>query len=295
MKPLVIGLFDSRTCAASLCRALDAESADIEMRRFPDDETYVRIDSDVSGRQVIIVCTLDRPNPKFVPLILIAATARDLGAERVGLVSPYLCYMRQDTQFRSGEGVTAAYFAKALGSWFDWLVTTDPHLHRFASLGEVYSIPTSVVHAAPSIAEWIRSNVEAPFLIGPDSESEQWVASVAAQAAAPHAILEKVRHGDRDVEISIPDLSQSIGRTPVLIDDIISSASTMIKTISLLRQPNLKAPICIGVHGIFGGDAFDRLKDAGPAQIVTCDTVMHDTNAIDLSQPTAAAVRRMLT
>jgi len=294
MKPLVIGLFESRDLAATLGKVLGGDIAKVELRSFPDEETYVRIDSDVAGRDVVVVCTLDRPNPKFVPLFLVAATARDLGAKRVGLVSPYLCYMQQDKRFRSGEGITSTYFAKALGAWFDWLVTTDPHLHRFGSLGEVYAIPTNLVHAAPSIARWIRANVDTPFLIGPDSESEQWVASVAAQADAPHAILEKTRHGDRDVEISLPDLSQSQGHTPVLVDDIISSASTMIKTIDLLKRSELPAPLCIGVHGIFGGDAFDRLQAAGPRQIVTCNTVVHETNAIDLGEPTAAAVQTML-
>jgi len=294
MRPLVIALFESRDSAVALRRALGGETAEMELRRFPDEETYVRIDSDVSGREVVVVCTLDRPDPKFVPLILVAATARDLGAARVGLVSPYLCYMRQDKRFKPGEGITSTYFAKTLGASFDWLVTTDPHLHRLASLGEIYSIPTALVHAAPSIAAWIRANVEAPFLIGPDGESEQWVASVAAQADAPHAILEKTRHGDRDVEISLPDLSRARGHTPVLIDDIISSASTMIKAIDLLKGSEMDAPVCIGVHGIFGGDAFARLRAAGPSRIVTCNTVLHDTNAIDLSEPTAAAARRML-
>src|SRR5829696_534139 len=110
------------------------------------------------------------------------------------------------------------------------LVTVDPHLHRYKSLDEIYSIPTRVVHSAPFLAEWIAANEPAPLLIGPDIESEQWVSEVAARANAPYRILRKQRHGDRDVEITIPDLHEFSGRMPVLVDDIISSGRTIIET-----------------------------------------------------------------
>src|SRR3546814_3448530 len=57
----------------------------------------------------------------------------------------------------------------------DWLVTVDPHLHRYHELSEIYRIPTQVVHAAPFLASWIKRNVARPLIIGPDLESEQWV------------------------------------------------------------------------------------------------------------------------
>ena len=78
-----------------------------------------------------------------MPLALVAGTARDLGASSVGLVAPYLAYMRQDRMFRAGEGVTSVYFARLLADSFDWLVTVDPHLHRRRSLTEIYPFPAA--------------------------------------------------------------------------------------------------------------------------------------------------------
>ena len=178
--------------------------------------------------------TLDHPNDKLLSLLFAAATARDLKASKVGLVSPYLAYMRQDRRFKPGEAVTSREFARLLSNAFDWLVTVDPHLHRYGSLGEVYSIPTRVIHAAPLISEWIRTNVAEPLIIGPDSESEQWVAAVAKDADAPYSVLEKTRLGDRNVVIKLRELDQWKGCTPVLVDDIISSGRTMIEAMRML-------------------------------------------------------------
>ena len=85
-------------------------------------------------------------------------------------------------------------------------------------------------------------------LIGPDIESEQWVSEVASLAGVPYRVLRKERLGDRDVRITIPDLHEVRARTPVLIDDIVSSGRTMIEAARQLRSEGLTAPVCIAVH-----------------------------------------------
>ena len=262
----------------------------VAFRRFPDGESYVRIKTPIAGRAVAIVCTLDRPDDKVLPLLFLAETARDLGAASVGLIAPYLAYMRQDRRFIDGEGVTSAYFAALLSRAVDWLVTVDPHLHRRTSLSEIYSIPTEVVRAAPRVSEWIRSNVQRPLLIGPDEESAQWVAAVAGAAGAPSVVLQKVRRGDRDVSITVPDLSRWRDHTPVLVDDIVSTARTMIETVHHLQRGGVAAPVCVAVHPVFVAGAYDELRQAGAARIVSCNTIPHPSNAIDLSSELARAV-----
>lgn len=263
------------------------------LRSFPDGETYVRLQSDVRGQPVAIVCTLDRPDNKVLPLLFLAATARDLGASSVGLVAPYLAYMRQDRRFVDGEGITSTYFAGLLSRAVDWLVTVDPHLHRRSLLSEIYTIPSIVVRAAPRLAAWIRANVQRPLLIGPDSESSQWVAAVAADAGAPFIVLEKTRRGDRDVSVSVPDVDRWRGHTPVLVDDIVSTARTMIETVGHLRRAAFSGTVCVAVHGVFVEGAYDALRAAGAERIVTCNTIPHASNAIDLSDDLAAAVHSM--
>jgi ribose-phosphate pyrophosphokinase len=290
--PLLIAMPGNEPLAAQLASALGFDLGHIESRQFPDGETYLRFITNPEGRSIALVCTLDHPNDKILPLIFSAATARELRASKVGLISPYLAYMRQDRRFKPGEAVTSRQVARLLSQAFDWLVTVDPHLHRYGTLAEIYTIPTRAVHAAPLISQWIKSNVPNPLIIGPDSESEQWVSAVASDAGAPYSILEKVRHGDRAVEIKLKDLGSWSGRAPVLVDDIISSGRTMIEAVKLLATRGWPQPICIAVHGLFA-DGSDALLEQAGARIVTSNSVPHRSNALDTGNILASAVREL--
>ena len=292
-RPLIIPFPGSEPLAGKLAATVDGELGALETRRFPDGEIYLRFKTDPKGRQVVVVCTLDRPDVKLLPLIFTAATARDLGAARVGLVAPYLAYMRQDKRFKEGEAVTSVHFARLLSAAFDWLVTVDPHLHRYHDLGEIYGIPTIAAHAAPLLADWIKAHAPRPLLIGPDAESEQWVAAVATRAKAPHVVLHKERFGDRDVRLSVPDLAGWTGRAPVLIDDIVSSARTMIETARHLAAAGLPRPICVAVHALFSDESYRSLKEM-VGGIATTNTVPHETNAIDITPLVANSIADLL-
>ena len=290
-RQLLVPLPGNDHLADRLAGALGADVGRIAVRRFPDGETYLRYETPVSGRSIALLCTLDHPDDKFLPLVFAAAAARDLQAVKVGLISPYLAYMRQDRRFQAGEAVTSIYFARILSSQIDWMVTVDPHLHRRSSLAEIYSIPAMAIHAAPLISDWIRSEVKTPLLIGPDSESEQWVSKVARDAGAPHLVLQKVRHGDRDVEVSVPDVARWRDHTPVLVDDIVSTGRTMIETVGHLKREGMRPPVCVAVHGIFAEGAFEGLVEAGAARVVTTNAIPHATNAIDITTLLAESVR----
>lgn len=280
--PLVVALPGNDAFARKLAPFVSAELGLVETREFPDGETYIRLEAEVGQRSVVVVCTLDRPNAKIMPLLFLASLLRDRGATRVGLVAPYLAYMRQDKIFRSGEGVTARYFARLLSQAFDWLVTVDPHLHRFKALEEVYSIPAKVVHAAPALAEWIKANVQSPLIIGPDEESEQWVGEVGARIGAPARVFRKQRYGDRDVRITMPDVAGHEALTPILLDDIVSSGRTMLEAARLIRAAGLPAPLCVAVHALTD----DRTTSEIIAQTrgyFSTDAVPHSTNVISLS------------
>lgn len=294
MRPCLLALPGNDALATVIAREIDGDRGATTVRSFPDGEAYVRIHDDLAGRPVVLVCALDRPNERTLPLLLVAATARDLGASPVGLVAPYLAYMRQDHRFQPGEGVTSAYFARLLSEAVDWLVTVDPHLHRYASLDELYGIPARALHAAPLVAAWLESHVPDAVLIGPDAESAQWVAGVARHAGLPWVVLEKVRHGDRDVEVSLPPDAALRGRTPVLIDDVVSTGRTMLATIARLRALGARPPVCIAVHGLFVGDAHTRLLAAGAAEVVTCNTIPHPSNGIDVAPLIVDGVRDLL-
>ena len=279
--------------AAELAAHLGAEPGSVETRRFPDAERYIRIASDVDGASVIVAASMRDPDPQLPGILFIADAARELGARRVGLAAPYLAYLRQDRRFHDGEAITSRTFATVLSRTFDWIATVDPHLHRYSSLGEVYSIPAVVAHAAPDLARWIRVHVEEPIIIGPDSESAQWAEEVARGADAPVAVLEKRRQGDREVEITAPRTELG-GRTPVLIDDIISSAKTMAEAARVVARAGARPPVCVGVHAVFADGAEELLRAAGITRVATCNTIFHPTNAIDVLATFASSLQGLV-
>jgi ribose-phosphate pyrophosphokinase len=139
------------------------------------------------------------------------------------------------------------------------------------------------VHAAPYIAEWIKDHIRQPLIIGPDEESSQWIAAIAGKIGCPFQALRKVRSGDKEVKESLPVLSAYKDYTPVLVDDIISTAHTMIEAVKHLKEQGVTEPVCIGIHALFAGNAYEELVAAGAGRIITCNTIVHSTNAIDIS------------
>ncbi len=291
MTSLFYNLDSDTALAAQLCRSLEAEAGTLEVRHFPDGESYLRIHDPCKDRLCVIFCNLFQPDKKTLRLIFLADTLRELGAKQVLLVTPYLAYMRQDKRFHEGECVSSRPYARLISQAVDGMITIDPHLHRYHSLSEIYSIPTIVVKAAPLIANWISHNIENPVLIGPDSESEQWVSEVAELASAPFQILEKQRFGDYQVSVSSPELAPYHAHSPVLVDDIISSGRTMLETIAHLDQAGLSRTTAIGVHGIFAGSAYTQLSEK--ANVITTDCIPHISNKIETSEALAKAVRQL--
>lgn len=281
--PIVFSVFGHEYIANEIHKILGYEIGKINFHQFPDEEVVVKIDSDVEDKEIIFVASLDRPNSKIFSLISAVETVRSLGAKKIKLVCPYLPYMRQDKSFHVGEGITSQYFAKLISYYFEELITIDPHLHRWHSLSDIYTIPSKVQHATHNIATWIKHNVAEPIIIGPDMESIQWVSTIAQETQAPFIILEKTRKDDDCVQISIPQIEGFKNHTPILVDDIISTAVTMIETVKQLKILNTKSPVCIGVHAIFAHNAYDDLCHAGAEKIITCNTIPHFSNGIDIS------------
>ena len=281
--PILFPLFGYDKLASIIQKNCHYDFGKITLHQFPDEEVLIKIDSNVHERTIIFMSSLDRPNTKLLPLLFAAETARSLGASKIILITPYLAYMRQDKVFEPGQGITSTYFAKLISRYFDGLITIDPHLHRWHALRAIYDVPTHVLHATDNIVHWIHNHIKKPLLIGPDAESLQWVMDIAQKANAPYLILEKKRTGDNHVNVSIPNIEQYRDFTPVLIDDIISTGMTMVDTIKHLKELKMTSPICIGVHAIFAGDAYQMLLASGVDKIITCNTIPHISNGIDIS------------
>lgn len=285
---------ENDTLASSVASHLPANFSCVDIHRFPDRESCVRIKPDDVTDVCIVFASLNDPDVKTLSLIFLSETLRDYGAERIILVAPYLSYMRQDKRFKEGEGVTAQYYARLISKYYDALITVDPHLHRIHNLNDIYSIPTKVLHAAPVVADWIKDNIENALLIGPDSESEQWVSDLSQRANTPFIVLEKTRYGDHEVCVSVPHVEEWLRHQPVLFDDIISTGKTMIETITHLKNAGLSPPLCIGIHAVFSDQSCQELQAAGTERIITTNTIPHSSNAIDISQLIVDSLKELL-
>jgi ribose-phosphate pyrophosphokinase len=293
MNTLILALPGAEDLGTSLADQLQCTAAPVEVHRFPDGEQVVRLCADVRGCRVVLAAHLDRPDGKTLPLLFAADAARDLGAREVGLVAPYLPYMRQDTRFRPGEAITSRSYAALLSSSLDFLVTVDPHLHRWHGLDEIYRIRTRVAAAAPAIAAWLARELPHCLVVGPDAESEQWVADVAARIGAPHLVLRKERLGDREVRVQLPPGCAPDGRTPVLLDDILSTGRTLATAAQALQGAGWPPPLAVVVHALLQQEDLLALHRAGLRRIVSCDTVPHPTNGIPVAALLADAVRAL--
>ena len=275
---------------ADLARLAAGTLGSIEVRSFPDGETYVRVLTDVKQRDVFIVCTLARPDGQFLALSFAAAALRDLGASRVQLIAPYLAYMRQDRIFHEGEALTSRLFAQLVQQHFDGLITIDPHLHRHVSIDEVYDIPSLSAHVGPLFAAWIAGNVRDPLVIGPDEESGQWVEAIAREVGAPWSVMHKERRGDRDVAMRAPDLDRYRDCQPVIIDDILSSGTSLRRAIGLVCRQGLSLPYCLIVHALCSARTARSIKQRS-AGLLTTNSVPNPDALFDVSSMIADIVQ----
>ncbi len=288
-KTMVLALPEYAGPARRLADRLGVDCSEVQVHHFPDGESSVRLPPRLPAR--VIVCqSLDRPNAKLVELILTAATARRLGAGHLTLVAPYLCYMRQDKAFHEGESVSQRIIGRVLARWFDALITVDPHLHRVHRLDQAVPVdPAIALHATAPMARFLSGRVDNPLLLGPDEESEQWVAAIAARDHLDWRVARKRRFGDHEVSIELPEGPYQ-GRHIVLVDDVASTGRTLEAAVDLLA-PHAPASLSILVtHALFVEGAQARLQQKGVSAIWSTDAVIHATNVIPLDGLIAGAL-----
>jgi len=268
---------------ASKCRA---QLGTCDVHRFPDGESLVTVSpsAHLTGRVVAIYQSLHEPNGKLVELMLAADALRTLGAGKLLLIAPYLPYMRQDCAFTPGQAVSQKVIGNVIAQIFDAVVTIQPHLHRTKKLSTVFrNKPAFDLGAGRAIAAHMRSTGD-PFsvIVGPDEESEDLVREVVDVLGASWFLARKHRSGDSQVEIVLPDGLEIHGHAITIVDDIISSGSTIVTLARALKRAGAGDITVYAVHALFDHRATYLMTRAGVSKIRSLNTVPHTTNAIDV-------------
>lgn len=279
---MLIGFPDYITQAQQFALAAGLPYVTLKLHRFPDAESKLQLPASLPAH-VIFYCSLDRPNDKLIELILAAAGARALGARSVSLVAPYLCYMRQDKAFQTGEVVSQKVIGKLLADYFDNVLTVDAHLHRIHKLSDAIPARQAInISATDPMAHFIQQHIENPYLMGPDGESEQWVTDIATHYQMDYGVALKQRYSDREVKVTMPEGNYQ-GRNIVLVDDVASTGKTLIEAARALAAYHPASLSVLVTHALFVEDAVTQLKEAGIDNIWSCDSIVHSTNAVKLA------------
>src|SRR5260370_21620815 len=180
---IILGGSASKPLAEKVAKELGQEAGQLEVKRFPDGEKYLRVHDDVKDQDVAAIQSLYRtPDENIFELLLLTDTLRDLGARSITTVVPYLAYARQDSRFYPGEAVSSASVARLLESaGATSFLTLDCHLHRLADVAKVFKFTARNLTAMHQRGKYAREHFKprTPIVIGPDEEAGQWAAVVA--------------------------------------------------------------------------------------------------------------------
>ncbi len=286
---MILAFQDYALPAQQLAKQLKLPMSWVKLHKFPDGETKVTLPAKLP-EHVIICRTLNQPNEKLIELILTASAAKTLGAKYITLVAPYLCYMRQDIAFSSGEAISQQIIGQLLANYFDEVVTIDPHLHRINQLSQVIPNTKAVsLHATAAMTKYIQAHYSAPFIIGPDIESSQWVQALAQPQQWPYSVAEKVRLSDTQVTIKLAKTHEGelSNKEVIIIDDIASTGKTLEQTVKLLLPYTPKSISIMVSHAFFVEEAIERLKALEVNHIYSSDCILHSTTRFSVIETIA--------
>jgi len=263
----VVGGSASQSLSRELAKSLKARLAKVEVKRFPDDECYVRIEDDMSDEDVFIVQTT-WPDRNIIELFLLQDAVREFEVSSVTTVVPYFGYARQDKQFKPGEPVSARALARLIQMNTDEFMTVDVHAPTVIDWFD--SIPARNISSYPEIGKFLRTKgIE--LVLSPDegrAENAKRVAEV-AKCESDYLVKERI---DGETVTMAPKKFDVGGRKVAIVDDIISTGGTIIKAAEQLRSQGAAKVYAVCTHGVFAGNAIPRLE-AVCDDIWTTDTI----------------------
>jgi ribose-phosphate pyrophosphokinase len=282
---------------AEVSTLLQAQALTYDCQRFPDGEMQVDLRESVRGRDVYLLQSTSPPvDQHLIELLLLADACRRAGAARLTAVIPNFGYARQERRTdRRSLGARVAADIVATGG-FARLMLIDAHTPAIEGF---FDAPIDHLTAVPLLADAARSHVaEASVVVAPDLGAVKLAREYGRLLQAQMAFVHKTRLSGHEVEAHgvIGDVR---GRTPVIVDDMLSTGGTIEAAIGALRQAGALEPVTVVVtHALLVGHARDVLRRLPIAHLITGNTVaVEDTTGLPVDVTSvapliAAAIRR---
>ena len=286
-KIMVLGGSRGGHIAVRIARLGDYELGDIEVRKFPDGETYIRLMSNVADKDVVYVNSIAKDvNDLLIETLFTLETLKELGAKKVYAVIPYFPYARQDERFNPGEVVSFNVVARMLErAGIDEVWTIDLHLHRVGDISKLFKIPARNLTAVKELCAYMKEiyRLEKPFIIGPDEEAEQWARVASEYFDSEYDVLEKQRLSAEEVIVKPKHIRDFKGRDVLIIDDIISTGGTIVEAVKVIKNMNAGDIYVAVTHALLVKNALTKILKAGVKDVVSTDTVLSPTSRVTVA------------
>ena len=279
--------------AESICAHLEVPLGKASLGRFSDGEIYFQILENVRGADVFVVqpCCYPVDNHLFELLLMIDAFKR-ASAWRITAVLPYYCYARQDRKDKPRVPISAKLVADLLETaGASRALTLDLHAPQIQGY---FDVPVDHLYGSPVLVEHFR-HLHLPNLtvVSPDAGGVERARFFAKKLDAPLAIVDK-RRVDVDVSEVMNLIGDVKGRPALVIDDIIDTAGTLVKTAEALLEHGATKVYAACTHPVLSGPAVQRIAESKIEEVVVADSVPLSEEARKLPKIKALSVAPLL-
>ena len=259
--------------AAEIAGHLGLGLAAMRVSRFPDGETRVSIDESIRGADAFIVQPTCPPvNENLVELLVITDALKRASAGRITAVAPYFGYSRQDKKSAGREPITARMVADVMTTvGVDRVITMDLHSSQIQGF---FALPVDHLTAVNVLARYLAGKKRGDLVVvSPDAGRVKLAAQYANRLDAPVAIIHKRRLGPERSEVSHV-VGEIRGRTPVVIDDMITTGGTIDRTVEALMNGGARPEVCIvATHPVLVGRSIEYLSRPEISEVFVANTI----------------------
>lgn len=285
---MIIGGLSSQKLASNVAKIRDEYLCPVEIKKFPDGEKYIRIKGEVEKEVSIIQSTGFPQDESLIELLFLIRTLKDLGAEEIRTIVPYMGYARQEMRFKNGEAISAQIVAKLLES-AGATEFSSINLHE-DSVRDFFTIPSKNLSAMPAIADNFIDKFENPIIIAPDKGALNFAKEIADIIGCSYDYMDKVRLSPEKVETKVSNIDVE-GMQGIIIDDIISTGGTIVNATKILQKNGIDSVTVSCVHPVLVNDSILKIYSAGVKSIEATDTLKSEVSTISMDKTIADSLK----